>query len=154
MRPFVHTVRYSCFHWSTRCSLDHSQIMLENMIIRFYTNLWFLCSLSAAAIKVKGGKPQILRNLNCHTNDADNIRKKSICSGLKLLDITVCVWVFYRPLRGHVCLDMYDQTSLCKQIVWCNCKKWKLTEQWALKPIHYRRERERALQSRSDFCVT
>lgn len=36
---FVQMVRCSCLHWSTRRSLDHSQIMLESMHIRFYTNL-------------------------------------------------------------------------------------------------------------------
>ncbi len=37
-----------------RMFFESSQIMLENMIIRFDTNLCSLCSLSAAAIKAKG----------------------------------------------------------------------------------------------------
>ncbi len=45
----------SCFYWSTRYPLDHSQIIPDHMIIRFYTNLWSLCSSSAAIIRAKGG---------------------------------------------------------------------------------------------------
>lgn len=41
-------MRCSFFHWSTRCSLNHSQIKLENMMIRFCS--W---NSSAAVVKTK-----------------------------------------------------------------------------------------------------
>lgn len=45
---FLQTVRCCCFYWSTRFSLVHSPIGLENVIVRFYTNFLSSCCWSAA----------------------------------------------------------------------------------------------------------
>ncbi len=49
-----------------KCSLAHSQIILEYTIIRFYKNLWSSCSLNASVIK--NGTYQIQSHSEIHVN--------------------------------------------------------------------------------------
>ncbi len=52
--------------YCTKCSLAHSQIILEYTIIRFYKNLWSSCSLNASVIK--NGTYQIQSHSEIHVN--------------------------------------------------------------------------------------
>lgn len=87
------------FLWSSIRSLDHSQILLENMIIRFYTNFWSSCSLSTAVIKAKTKTEQILF--------ADHI----ICVDKNPIKIEECK---SSNLLPHFETPLYILTMTCK----------------------------------------